>query len=110
MPPSTNIMFRTGSSARSERFGGGRERPSFKDCIKGTQPFCYCKNLRLIDCTMEDCDLAFEYSDVHADIKGGIDSVKNPLSGSITADGIGEIILGGAKYPCNADIRVRGMG
>lgn len=78
--------------------------------IKGTQPFCYCKNLRLIDCTMEDCDLAFEYSDVHADIKGGIDSVKNPLGGSITADGIGEIILGGAKYPCNVDIRIRGMG
>ena len=62
------------------------------------------------DVRMKDCDLAFEYSDVHADIKGGIDSVKNPLGGSITADGIGEIILGVAKYPCNAEIGIRGRG
>ena len=32
--------------------------------IKGTQPFCYCKNLVLEDCTMEECDLAFERSEV----------------------------------------------
>lgn len=75
--------------------------------INGTQPLCYCKGLRLVGCTTEDCDLAFEYSDVQADIRGNILSVKNPLRGSITADGIGEIVLGGAKYPCSADIRVR---
>ncbi len=60
--------------------------------ITGTQPLCYCKGLRLIDCTTEGCDLAFEYSDVEASISGGIDSVKNPRSGSIRADSIGEII------------------
>lgn len=60
--------------------------------IEGTQPFCYCKNLRLINCTMSGTDLAFEYSDVEADIKGNILSVKNPKSGSIVADSIGEII------------------
>lgn len=75
--------------------------------IKGTQPFCYCKNLRLIGCTTEDCDLSFEYSDVQADIKGKILSVKNPLSGEITADEFGEIISEGSKYPCNAKIRKR---
>ncbi|MCR5199518.1 MAG: DUF3737 family protein [Saccharofermentans sp.] len=60
--------------------------------ITGTQPLCYCKNLKLIDCEMTGCDLAFEYSDVEADIKGHIDSVKNPASGTIVADSIGEII------------------
>ena len=61
--------------------------------IIGTQPLCYCKDLKLINCTMEDTDLSFEYSDVEADIKGHILSVKNPHSGHITADIIGEIIL-----------------
>lgn len=41
----------------------------------------------------EDCDLAFEYSNVRAEIKGHIPSVKNPRSGEITAGSIGEIIL-----------------
>lgn len=61
--------------------------------ISGTQPFCYCDGLVLEDCTMENCDLAFENSHVTATVKGHIDSVKNPLSGSIRASSIGEIIL-----------------
>lgn len=62
--------------------------------ITGTQPLCYCRNLTLIDCTMgEDADLAFEYSDVHANLLGTVHSVKNPRSGQITADRIGRIIL-----------------
>ena len=61
--------------------------------IKGTQPFCYCKNLILEDCTMEDCDLSFERSEVEATVCGNIVSVKNPISGYIKADSIGEIIL-----------------
>ena len=61
--------------------------------IKGTQPFCYCKNLILEDCTMEDCDLSFERSEVEATVRGNIVSVKNPISGYIKADSIGEIIL-----------------
>lgn len=60
--------------------------------IRGTQPFCYCKNLVLEDCEMIDTDLAFEKSDVRAEIKGNILSVKDPLSGYIKADSIGEII------------------
>lgn len=61
--------------------------------IIGTQPFCYCKNLKLVNCTMEATDLAFEYSDVEADIRGHVDSVKNPRSGHITLDSVGEIIM-----------------
>ncbi len=61
--------------------------------IAGTQPLCYCKGLVLEDCEMEGCDLSFERSEVTATVISHIDSVKNPISGSITADSIGEIIL-----------------
>ena len=75
--------------------------------ISGTQPLCYCKNLTLIDCTMTGCDLSFENSEVNADIKGEITSVKNPRSGKIIADGIGEIITEHAVYPVEGEIIIR---
>ena len=75
--------------------------------IIGTQPFCYCKGLRLIDCEMTDCDLSFEYSDVDADIRGHIDSVKNPRSGRICADSIGEIIYEDPIMESNAEVVTR---
>lgn len=61
--------------------------------ISGTQPLCCCKNLKLINCEMTGADLAFEYSDVEADLRGEVVSVKNPRSGRITADRVGEVIL-----------------
>ena len=61
--------------------------------IIGTQPLCYCKDLKLINCTMEATDLSFEYSDVEATIKGHVDSIKNPKSGTITVDSVGEILM-----------------
>lgn len=77
-----------------EYLGWYSENLHLIDCtIVGTQPFCYCKNLVLENCTMEGADLAFEKSSVRAEINGRIDSVKNPLSGSILADEIGELIL-----------------
>jgi hypothetical protein len=75
--------------------------------IRGTQPLCYCKGLVLANCRMERCDLAFEYSEVEADVVGEIASVKNPLSGRIVADRIGETILKDSKYPSNAIIEIR---
>ena len=60
--------------------------------ITGRQPLCYCEGLKLIDCEMINCDLAFEYSDVNATIKGKVDSIKNPKSGMIKVDKVGEII------------------
>jgi hypothetical protein len=42
---------------------------------------------------MEGTDLSFERSEVRADIKGSILSVKNPISGYINADSIGEVIF-----------------
>lgn len=75
--------------------------------IIGTKPLCYCKNLKLINCTMEGADLAFEYSDVEADIKGHIISVKNPKSGTIAADSVGEIIKENSVMDCSGNVVIR---
>lgn len=75
--------------------------------IIGTQPLCYCKNLKLINCTMEDTDLSFEYSDVEADIIGNVVSIKNPKSGSITVDSVGEIISGYSIMEDTCQIKIR---
>ena len=77
--------------------------------LKGTQPLCYAEDLVMEDCTMDsDCDLAFEYSTLKADIKGNIPSVKNPISGSITADAIGEVIIDKyVKAPADCKIEIR---
>lgn len=78
------------------------------DCkIIGTQPLCYAKNLTLINCTMEGTDLSFEYSDVHADVQGHIHSVKNPRSGEITADSIGEIIFENSVFATDCKVHTR---
>lgn len=62
--------------------------------ITGEQPLCYCENLVMEDCTMgEDANLAFEYSSIQATIRGHVTSIKNPTTGRIQADSIGEIIL-----------------
>ena len=76
--------------------------------IKGTQPLCYCQGLVLENCTMEGCDLAFEASEVQADIKGEILSVKNPRSGVIKAEKIGKVIQSESPYPTEAKIMVTG--
>lgn len=60
--------------------------------ITGTQPLCYCRNLRLVNCELHGADLAFEKSDVTAEITAPVISVKNPYSGTITAPAIGQII------------------
>lgn len=60
--------------------------------IIGSQPFCYCKNLRLVDCRVINANLAFEKSDVIADLLAPINSIKNPRSGRITVPEVGEII------------------
>ena len=56
---------------------------------------------------MENTDLSFEYSDVEAEIIGHIDSVKNPHSGNIVADSIGEIILEDSIMESRCNIQQR---
>lgn len=65
--------------------------------IIGTQPLCYCKNLKLMNCEMLETDLAFEKSQVEATIATKVDSIKNPLSGRIIVPDVGEIILDDPK-------------
>ena len=77
--------------------------------IIGTQPLCYCKNLKIINCTMEDTDLAFEYSEVEADIKGNVISIKNPKSGTIIVDSVGEIINEDSIMDVNGKVIIRNI-
>ena len=77
------------------------ENVVFENCqITGTQPLCYCKGLKLINCTMTGCDLSFEKSDVEAEVKSSVDSIKNPYSGKIVCESAGEIILTDPEAKC----------
>ncbi len=98
----------TDSTVKGEYLAWFSEGLTLINChIIGTQPLCYCKDLKLVNCTMENTDLSFEYSDVEADVKGSIDSVKNPRSGHITADAVGEIIMGDAVMECTGQVHIR---
>ena len=61
--------------------------------VESLQGMCYTENLILRNCKLPNTTLAFEYSTVNADIKGGIDSIMNPYGGVIKADSIGETIM-----------------
>lgn len=96
------------SVVKGEYLGWFSEGLTLINCkIIGTQPLCYCKNLRLVDCTMEDTDLSFEYSEVEATVQGHIVSVKNPKSGTIVADSVGEIIREGSIMETEGKVVIR---
>ena len=77
-----------------EYLGWNSENVTFENCsIESLQGLCYIKNLVMKNCRLINTTLAFEYSEVDAEIKGHIDSIKNPLSGTIRAGSIGEIIM-----------------
>lgn len=79
---------------KGEYLGWYSENLTFVNCrIEGAQPLCYAQGLVLENCEMIGTDLAFENSSIEASIKGCIQSVKNPKSGFIEADGFGEVIL-----------------
>ena len=76
-----------------EYIGWNSKNVKFVNCtILSNQGLCYMENLVMENCRLINTDLAFEYSTVNADIISHIDSVKNPISGRIVADSIGEII------------------
>jgi len=96
------------STVKGEYLGWFSEGLTLVNChIVGTQPLCYCKDLTLIDCTMEGTDLSFEYSEVEATVKGEILSVKNPKSGHITADRIGDMVYEGSILTSACEITQR---
>lgn len=103
---SHNVLVKN-STIKGEYLGWFSDGLTLINCrIIGTQPLCYCKNLKLINCTMEGCDLAFEYSDVDAQITGHVDSIKNPRSGIIRCDSVGEIVRDHTVMDCNGQIIV----
>lgn len=77
--------------------------------ITGEQPLCYAHDLVLENCTFgPDCDRAFEYSTLDADIRGSITNIKNPMSGRIVADEIGSVTIDeNIKAPADCIITVR---
>ena len=96
------------SLVKGEYLGWFSEGLTLVNCrIIGTQPLCYCKKLTLLGCTMENTDLAFEYSDVEATIQGHVDSIKNPRSGLITLDSVGEVIMEDAVMECTGKVVIR---
>lgn len=99
------------SIIKGEYLGWYSENLKLVRCrIIGTQPLCYCKNLILEDCEMDNTDLSFELSEVRADVRGEIESIKNPLKGYIRADSIGNIIIDEHASPdANCDIIVRNV-
>jgi len=99
------------SEINGEYLGWYAKRLRLVRChIIGEQPLCYVEDLIMEDCTMgDDANLAFEYSTVHADVKGKVVSIKNPTSGVIRVDEVGEIILdGNCKQPADCCIFVAG--
>ena len=67
---------------------------TFENCtIESLQGLCYVDNLLLRNCRLINTTLAFEYSNVDADIHSTVDSVFNPSSGTIRVDAIKELTL-----------------
>lgn len=88
-----NVVVRN-STIKGEYLAWYSENITFENCtIIGTQPLCYCEGLKMINCEMIDSDLAFERSDVEAQITTPLISIKNPKSGHITVPALGELIM-----------------
>lgn len=82
-----------------EYIGWNSRNLTFIDCtIESLQGFCYIDGLTLKNCRLLKTNLAFEYcSNIDAEVLTVIDSIKNPVSGTIRARGIGEIIFDDPK-------------
>ncbi|MBO5261959.1 MAG: DUF3737 family protein [Clostridia bacterium] len=89
-----------------EYLGWYSENLTFENCIiTGTQPLCYCKGLKLINCEMHGCDLAFEKSEVEAEITTPVISIKNVEKGKITVPCVDEIICDHPRYKGTIQIK-----
>ena len=70
----------------------------FVNCtIESLQGLCYSDELRLEGCRLINTSLAFEYSDVHAELVGSVDSIFNPKSGYIKADSVKELTMDSSR-------------
>ena len=81
-----------------EYFGWNSKNVTLINCtVESLQGMCYMDNAVMKDCRLLNTNLAFEYSTVDATVDSRIDSVKNPTSGRIAAEDIGEIIFDDPK-------------
>lgn len=97
------------SEINGEYLGWYGKNLKFVRChFTGEQLLCYVDGLILEDCTFgPDANLLFEYSTLQATIKGRVTSIKNPTSGSITVDSLGELIIDeNCKAPADCRITV----
>ena len=82
------------SFVTGEYLGWNAKNLTLIDCtVESLQGMCYVENLKMINCRLINTTLAFEYSDVQADIRGSIESVFNPGKGEIRADRIGHLVI-----------------
>lgn len=77
-----------------EYLGWNAKNLTLIDCtIESLQGMCYVDHLVMKNCRLINTTLAFEYSEVEADIRGTVESVFNPKSGSIRADRINHLVI-----------------
>lgn len=85
-----------------EYLGWNSKNITFVNCtIESLQGMCYIDNLVMKNCRLMNTTLAFEYSTIDVQINSSIDSVMNPISGIIRAEGIGELIMDKTKIDPN---------
>lgn len=83
------------STINGEYLGWNTKNLTLINCtIESNQGLCYIDHLVMKHCRLLQTDLAFEYcSAIDAEICSEITSVKNPISGVIRAEKIGNLIL-----------------
>ncbi|MCR4690264.1 MAG: DUF3737 family protein [Lachnospiraceae bacterium] len=107
-----NVLIKN-SYIEGEYLGWNSKNVTLQDCtIKSLQGMCYVENLKVINCRLEGTSLAFEFATVQAQITDSVDSVMNPIAGTITAPLIKKLIMDPAqvdpaKTTINAEVAER---
>ena len=77
-----------------EYLGWNAKNLTLINCVvESLQGMCYIDNLVMKNCKLLNTTLAFEYSKVNVEIDGFLDSIINPISGVISANSIGQLIM-----------------
>jgi hypothetical protein len=77
-----------------EYLGWNSKNLTFVNCtIESLQGMCFIDGLKMINCRLINTTLAFEHSDVEAELVGTVDSVFNPKNCTIKAEHINELII-----------------
>lgn len=77
-----------------EYLGWNSKNLTFVNCtIESLQGMCFIDSLKMINCRLINTTLAFEHSDVEAELVGCVDSIFNPKKCTIKAEHINELII-----------------